>query len=524
MLKKIRIKNLRSLIDTGEIDLKPLTLLVGKNSSGKSTFLRFFPLMKQTLETRTYDPILWYSSRYVDFGSYKESVNKKNSESIDFEFSFSVPRDYFYELTPIFVMRYRGGYSRRRATDKGKGPYHIKVCITCKEKYIEQIKVEFENHTFQIFLKSKEKLGKLIINDIEFENNQFGLNYLADSSSMLPRLVSKQSEKGIPIDEHFSNELVLLLKKYAHSKTSLETIYSIIEEIQFGKSEEILESLLKGVDSQRRLKETFKDITKDSSIFKNIENLVIGKHINPILIFLNFYLQNCFSRVNYIGPIRARAERYYRIQGLSVDEIDPQGENIPMILHNMTDKEKSEFSEWTSKHFGFEITTQLEGGHTSLRIKYNSSPEEMNLADTGFGHSQILPIILLFWKVLKFNKPNRYVSSYTRPTIHILVIEQPELHLHPALQARLIDTLINILVYSIGKIDIKVLIETHSETIINRIGQLLSQKIDGFKNDIVNVMIFNKQDSFDSTVEVTGYNEQGYLLSWPIGFFSPEDF
>ncbi|KAA0784227.1 AAA family ATPase, partial [Bacillus sp. BB081] len=36
-LKKIRIKNLRSLIDTKEVEIKPLTILVGKNSTGKST-------------------------------------------------------------------------------------------------------------------------------------------------------------------------------------------------------------------------------------------------------------------------------------------------------------------------------------------------------------------------------------------------------------------------------------------------------------------------------------------------------
>jgi AAA15 family ATPase/GTPase len=40
----IRLKNLRSLEDTGFIDLKPITFLLGSNSSGKSTFLRSLPL------------------------------------------------------------------------------------------------------------------------------------------------------------------------------------------------------------------------------------------------------------------------------------------------------------------------------------------------------------------------------------------------------------------------------------------------------------------------------------------------
>jgi len=45
----IRIENLRSLTDTGFVELKPLILLVGQNSSGKSSFLRFFPLLRQSI-------------------------------------------------------------------------------------------------------------------------------------------------------------------------------------------------------------------------------------------------------------------------------------------------------------------------------------------------------------------------------------------------------------------------------------------------------------------------------------------
>ncbi|MFN9361538.1 MAG: AAA family ATPase, partial [Pseudanabaena sp.] len=69
MLQAVRIEGLRSLTDTGFIDIKPLTILVGENSSGKSTFLRFFPLLRQSLEANTAGPILW--SGFVDFGTYQ---------------------------------------------------------------------------------------------------------------------------------------------------------------------------------------------------------------------------------------------------------------------------------------------------------------------------------------------------------------------------------------------------------------------------------------------------------------------
>ena len=58
-LKSVQIKNVRSLRDTGEVPLASVTLLVGRNSSGKSTFLRVFPLIKQSIRKRTSGPLLW---------------------------------------------------------------------------------------------------------------------------------------------------------------------------------------------------------------------------------------------------------------------------------------------------------------------------------------------------------------------------------------------------------------------------------------------------------------------------------
>ena len=42
-MDSLRLKNYRCFDDTGKVDLKPLTFLLGKNSSGKSSFLKFFP-------------------------------------------------------------------------------------------------------------------------------------------------------------------------------------------------------------------------------------------------------------------------------------------------------------------------------------------------------------------------------------------------------------------------------------------------------------------------------------------------
>ncbi|HFG2220775.1 TPA: AAA family ATPase, partial [Vibrio cholerae] len=63
-MDSIRIRNLRSFTDSvcneKYVEIKPITVFVGKNSCGKSTLLRTFPLLRQSIESNTTGPILWY--------------------------------------------------------------------------------------------------------------------------------------------------------------------------------------------------------------------------------------------------------------------------------------------------------------------------------------------------------------------------------------------------------------------------------------------------------------------------------
>ena len=80
---KIKIKNFRSFKDMDYIDIKPITILIGRNSSGKSSFLRTFPMLKQSFEEKTRSPILLYGN-YIDFGTYEDiKPNFNNEENKD---------------------------------------------------------------------------------------------------------------------------------------------------------------------------------------------------------------------------------------------------------------------------------------------------------------------------------------------------------------------------------------------------------------------------------------------------------
>lgn len=85
-LTAIRSINLRSISDSTFIELKPITILVGRNSSGKSTFARLLPLLRQSAEAVTRSPLLWFG-RFVDFGTISDAINI-NSERREVEFGY----------------------------------------------------------------------------------------------------------------------------------------------------------------------------------------------------------------------------------------------------------------------------------------------------------------------------------------------------------------------------------------------------------------------------------------------------
>ena len=93
MITAVRIKNLRSLADTGYIEIKPITLLLGANSTGKSTFLRSFPLFTQSVNKSLRGPISWFDDSLVDFGDYVTAKNKyaSDGETIEFEYRIKQP-------------------------------------------------------------------------------------------------------------------------------------------------------------------------------------------------------------------------------------------------------------------------------------------------------------------------------------------------------------------------------------------------------------------------------------------------
>ena len=524
-MESIRIKGLKSLVDTGFIPIKPLTVLLGENSSGKSTFLRTFPLFRQSLSSITRGPILWFGS-FVDFGSYENVLSKfTDSESISFGFKTSI--SYEKNNQPYYFRRMHGGL---------KGDYELEFTIKgdSKKKNAEITSLNIKNSDIDcdINFNSTSKLESLSINGLPFSNLFENCFIQRDSgkSALLPTFNFKLNDKNYRhyfrynLPPNFINEDVIValegeLKKYSHAKTNLKDLVLKVVNVELFDGD-FFSNLLKASNTSTWRKK-LSSVKNEEKELDKIRSLIFSYKLPALLFVLNENIASYFSNVKYIAPLRATAERYYRAQDLSVDEVDYQGKNLAMFLNNLSDKQKKMYKDWLLVNFGFHLDAISESGHLSLKLCYKNSNNYYNVTDMGFGFSQILPIITQLWYSI-CEKPNNLERHDISPTSNVIIIEQPELHLHPRFQARLVDVFAKAIILSKDKnSELKLIIETHSETIINQIGHRIYKK--QLEPDDVSIVIFDKPSpDIATSVTMANFDPEGNLESWPWGFFEAE--
>lgn len=519
-MKKIRVKNVRSLKDTGKIDLKSINVLVGNNSSGKSTFLRVFPLLKQSFARRINGPILWVGDdgNDVDFGSFEEArSNCEVNGDIELEFfiKFNL-RDMLNKSVEnrLFLI------GKEYDVDKDA---QIKICINSKDgnDYISNFyllcngdNVRIDNVEKKVYFN--DRIIEDVIKNIE-KNDSIIENYNANSNSFSNLIKQSLSADNIITNIKQSTFKKEALRDFAISVLINDFFYRIsidVFETNTLNIESNVKKYRKSLENSRLL-EVFDKIEIDKNLLNARDNLEKFK-----LIFLSIianycitYMKKYFLNVNYIKPVRAHAERYYRLRNLSVEEIDSDGRNLPMFINSLSKRDLSRYNEWLFENFGFKINTKATAGHVSLNIEIKEN--SINLSDTGYGYSQLLPIITQLWVATE------YKNKKEKSEIPIVfAIEQLELHLHPEMQAKLIDVIARIAQINKGKIQF--ILETHSETVINRLGNLI------YKNKIsekdVNVIVFNKElGDCNTQIKISNFDKDGYLQKWPIGFFSVDD-
>lgn len=519
MITHVRIENFRSLKDTGWIQIKPVNILLGANSSGKSSFLRSFPLFLQSVTKELREPISWFDDSLVDFGDYKTSKNRYAADDEFIKFSYKIHGPY---NAYSYYSFYDFGLSYMEYIQNSD---EIELCIfyACDKEgtYVNKIEILWNENKYVLQISSrKDQVQAVVNNDLSFCSDWYWEQ--STNRGMFPRsYIMPSNGKHVFFDRHMFDVTISTLKGYCSKRLTKEgRLKKVIFKCN-GRKTEFLHYLQSECDISS-LRTAAKSWNVDSKDFNVVYATIMIWKLLPMINILNQSLVNFYSCSSYIAPIRAEAFRSYRNQGLQINDIDAYGRNLNEFISSLRGKKKNDYDQYCKSILKYSFYVSGEAAQKSIFITNENG--SFNLTDVGFGYSQVLPIITKLWQcIYSMNNSKRNMYRYT-PVKNLITIEQPELHLHPAMQASVADAIIEATKKAKGQDDerLRFIVETHSQALLNRIGRRIREG--RISADDVNIIMFNKDFGMKNTeVQQISFNDQGQLEKWPYGFFDPKD-
>jgi predicted ATPase len=396
---KISIYNFKSIGSLANYEMRPLTILSGTNSSGKSSFLQLLLLLKQTIEIDSAQTPLELRGRLIKIRKYIDILKGKNPDNkLKIELLFSKSELSKYKAFPEFSL------------------------YEAFEDYNLQIAVVFDFISNKVIVSSFEVTFKTdsITNFIRFENNSEIFDIKTDVAVFNDDLYTKQGD-------------------YKIKKINFSAFIPSDFEIEFTDG-----SSTKAVPKLEGIKSVIKDV---------------------------------FSQLNYIGPLRQEPKDEYGVNG-NESSVGIDGGNVAEVLCELSEKSISYFTVeendasislvkksepfinavryWLCEKFKLcaDVYSKKEADSYVIYLK-SWAGVESTIKHVGFGVSQVLPII---------------VEGLRLKEGETLILEQPEIHLHPLIQSQLTDFLISLVEQ--GK---QVIIETHSDHLITRLRRRIAE-------------------------------------------------
>lgn len=281
------------------------------------------------------------------------------------------------------------------------------------------------------------------------------------------------------IQEKLKYELTILEWKYTDSQKSLLLKYSPEHGYQDAHGS-AYKCEFKGIIPTKLLGPDGKDIAVDFNLKANIE-------------------------VDYIGPFRVLPERQFYLSGqINFSKTGIKGENAYSILgvsKLVKDNLCQSVGKWFRDRFeGWELLVE-DSNKPFVSIALKKEETIVNLVDVGQGMNQVLPLV---------------VRANLERQNSIVVIEQPELHLHPAAHGDLIELFSR----SAKRYNQCFLIETHSETILLRLRKLIVENdFNLTSQDVAIYWVGDDERKGQKLMEIT-INNEGTLSDWPEGVFN----
>ena len=238
---------------------------------------------------------------------------------------------------------------------------------------------------------------------------------------------------------------------------------------------------------------------------------------------LPFSFEMLMDGLHYLGPLRSNPHRVYTRAGAQPVDMGPAGEFVVDALLSAQEREmyvdvepgeyerKSRVrvdvhvANWL-KRLGMVHDFRLEPvaqGRQLYEVKVRRTPSspEVLLTDVGFGVSQILPVLTL---------------CFYLPSGSTIILDQPDIHLHPSVQAGLADVFIEACRFN----EVQILLESHSEHLLRRLQRRVAEEVVG--EDEVALYFCSTGDGGDSHLTCLQLDEFGNISNWPEDFFGDQ--
>ena len=226
----------------------------------------------------------------------------------------------------------------------------------------------------------------------------------------------------------------------------------------------------------------------------------------------------------YLGPLRRHPERTYQWSGDMPSDVGSQGEFAIAALLAATADGRQLNRGLGQRKQGFEafIASWLKAlgvisnfnvkpvakGRKEFEVLIRTHPHapEVKLTDVGFGISQVLPAL---------------VQAFYAPPNSMVWMEQPEIHLHPRVQAELADVFISAVQAREGgkPRNVQLIVESHSEHFLTRLQRRVAERV--IKPQDVAVYFCKRSDGA-AELEPLALNLYGEIENWPENFFGDE--
>ncbi len=518
MITEIRLQNARIYDDKDwAFPLTGLTILCGTNSAGKSTVLKCLLLLAQNVTGRGPTSslrrglTLKFSNPYSDLGNFRSFVSH-NAVERELHLGVSIESlmqaENYRFLDPSISGGNFGGATdelpdyRRYSLDADFYFCALQSFVTLDPSRSQQVldlKSEAEDGDEVSEHQAVLRLGRFRITG---EDGRILVEFDV-------KRVSRESGNGV--------DYILRMPK--------NLLESGIEGVAYDYDEDadpaygLLRLLMSGILPER--------VFRGQKALSSAPEEAVSRYLA-----LPTYLEEAFgdlrsslTRIVYLGPLRAAARRFYPIHSDPSFFSDATGETLPLLLRDRGASVVTSAAPVThspvrcalaeavdswlfflrtgshdrARYSKREIKiSSMEDAFVELGIRSSGGAETHALADSGFGYSQLLPILV---------RGLMLVPGGT------LIVEQPEVHLNPSLQVRLCDFLV-----AMASVNKQIIVETHSEHVVNAVRALTAEGAQIVARGGCTVLYLDTADGRPHLHKLSLLPD-GSIPDWPEGFF-----